>query len=387
MATIAASVTSGAISASVSSGIQTISASTGLPGSGSVSVSPSPQSISVTGASVSSGLGIYVGGTVFTIPGTVFTPVGGGTGGTRGGTTVNIQNLLPYKPLGYAWMASVLETGSMSLSIKTSTGYAAVLWWDGSVSVYGSGMASAFMAAQKSVPTSGNWSRSAPKQIYIWPCSPGTAIYSGSITGLSCSSRKLTALSVADCGNLTSLDCSTNVLNYVDLRNCDSLQELYCYGNNISSIDLTQLPALVSLYCQNNYLASLSLANNTNLETLQCDHNQLATLDVSNNLFLQSLYCHDNDIYAMNLNANTRLKNLNCSSNRILTFSIGAGTTLSGMFGCNLSYNLLDATVLNAFYTALGQVSSGTLFVSGNPGSTGDTPSIATAKGYTVYGT
>jgi hypothetical protein len=275
----------------------------------------------------------------------------------------------------------------MSLSIKTSTGYAAVMWWDGSVSVYGSGMASAFMAAQKSVPTSGNWSRSAPKQIYIWPCSPGTAIYSGSITGLSCSSRKLTALSVADCGNLTSLDCNTNAIDYIDLRNCDSLQELFCYGNSIGSLDLSQLPALVSLYCQSNYFTSLSLTTNTKLETLQCDHNQLTGLTLTNNTLLQSLYCHDNDMYGLSLSTNTRLKNLNCSSNRILTVNIGAGTTLSGMFGCNLSYNLLDATVLNAFYTALGQVSSGTLFVSGNPGSTGDTPSIATAKGYTVYGT
>jgi Leucine-rich repeat (LRR) protein len=275
----------------------------------------------------------------------------------------------------------------MSLSVRTSTGYAAVMWWDGSVSIYGNGMASAFMTAQKSVPTSGNWSRSAPKQIYIWPCSPGTAIYSGSITGLSCSSRKLTALSVADCGNLTSLDCSTNVIDYIDLRNCDSLQELFCYGNNIGSLDLSQLPALVSLYCQNNYFTSLSLTTNTKLETLQCDHNQLTGLTLTNNTLLQNLYCHDNDIYGLSLSTNTRLKNLNCSSNRILTFSIGAGTAMSGMFGCNLSYNLLDATVLNAFYTALGQVSSGTLFVSGNPGSNGDTPSIATAKGYTVYGT
>jgi|688.fasta_scaffold65762_10 Leucine-rich repeat (LRR) protein len=376
------SVTSNAISASVSSGTPIVSASTGLAGGGSVSVSPSPQSISVSGASISSGLGIYAGDPNFLVPGTVIYNVSPSSSGT-----INIQNLLPYKPLEYAWMASALETGSMSLSIKTSTGYAAVMWWDGSVSVYGSGMASAFMTAQKSVPTSGNWSRSAPKQIYIWPCSPGTAIYSGSITGLSCSSRKLTALSVADCGNLTSLDCSTNVIDYIDLRNCDSLQELFCYGNNIGSLDLSQLPALVSLYCQNNYFTSLSLTTNTKLETLQCDHNELTGLTLTNNTLLQNLYCHDNDMYGLSLSTNTRLKNLNCSSNRILTFSIGTGTAMSGMFGCNLSYNLLDATVLNAFYTALGQVSSGTLFVSGNPGSNGDTPSIATAKGYTVYGT
>ena len=380
MPPISASVSGGGtISATVSSGTPIISASTGLPGGG-VSVSAPSQAVSLSGITVSSGIGVS-GGTQFGTPSWLLAPVGPSSG------TVVVENLLPYKPQEYAWMASILETGSMSLSVRTSTGYAAVMWWDGSVSVYGTGTPALYISAQKSIPISGNWSRSSPKQVYVWPCVAGSAVYTGSITGLACSSKKLTALSVADCVSMTALSCDSNLIEYVDLRNCESLQELYCYGNNLRGIDLSGLPALVSLYCQNNYLSSLSLTNNTLLETLQCDHNELATLTLSANTLLQNLYCHNNVLYSLPIGSNTRLKNMNCSSNRILTITVGSGTAFSGMFGCNLSYNLLDSAALNAFYTALGQVSSGTLFVNGNPGSTGDTPSIATSKGYTVYGT
>ena len=51
----------------------------------------------------------------------------------------------------------------------------------------------------------------------------------------------------------------------------------------------------------------------------------------------------------------------------------------------NVSSNLLDAAALDQFYTDLSS-GSGALYVAGNPGITSDTPTIATAKGYTVYG-
>lgn len=46
----------------------------------------------------------------------------------------------------------------------------------------------------------------------------------------------------------------------------------------------------------------------------------------------------------------------------------------------------LDAAALNAMYTALPTVGSATVTVTGNPGTSGDNPSIATAKGWTVTG-
>jgi hypothetical protein len=51
----------------------------------------------------------------------------------------------------------------------------------------------------------------------------------------------------------------------------------------------------------------------------------------------------------------------------------------------DLSGNSLDAASLDQFYTDLSS-GSGALYVAGNPGIASDTPTIATAKGYTVYG-
>lgn len=59
-----------------------------------------------------------------------------------------------------------------------------------------------------------------------------------------------------------------------------------------------------------------------------------------------------------------------------------SGTTVDVSYeSCNLS-----ATELDRIYTNLGTVTGKTITVSGNPGTTGDTPSIATAKGWTVTG-
>jgi hypothetical protein len=50
-----------------------------------------------------------------------------------------------------------------------------------------------------------------------------------------------------------------------------------------------------------------------------------------------------------------------------------------------LSGNLLSASALDEFYTDLDS-GGGDIFVSGNPGIDADDPTIATAKGYTVFG-
>lgn len=51
----------------------------------------------------------------------------------------------------------------------------------------------------------------------------------------------------------------------------------------------------------------------------------------------------------------------------------------------NLSSNLLNAAALDQFYTDLLN-GIGNLYVTGNPGIVSDTPTIATGKGYTVFG-
>jgi hypothetical protein len=51
----------------------------------------------------------------------------------------------------------------------------------------------------------------------------------------------------------------------------------------------------------------------------------------------------------------------------------------------NISYNSLSSQALDQFYTDL-DAGGGDLFVQGNPGIDGDDPTIATGKGYTVFG-
>lgn len=86
---------------------------------------------------------------------------------------------------------------------------------------------------------------------------------------------------------------------------------------------------------------------------------------------------------------------------RIGAFDLSAATNLTGTFDslrrvgrvlitgisqtCSLQASL-DAAGLNEVYTNLATVVGKTITVTGNPGTTGDDPSIATAKGWTVTG-
>ena len=55
--------------------------------------------------------------------------------------------------------------------------------------------------------------------------------------------------------------------------------------------------------------------------------------------------------------------------------------------GIGLAGQNLSAAALDQLYTDLGAGTNALIFVNGNPGTSSDTPSIATNKGYTVYGT
>ena len=92
-----------------------------------------------------------------------------------------------------------------------------------------------------------------------------------------------------------------------------------------------------------------------------------------------------------------------CSSLQSVTLDTGAVTSASQMFyncyslqsvvltgltrGVSVANASLSSTALDALYTSLGTAAgSQTITVSGNYGTTGDDPSIATAKGWTISG-
>ena len=93
----------------------------------------------------------------------------------------------------------------------------------------------------------------------------------------------------------------------------------------------------------------------------------------------------------------------NCSSLSSVELDTSSGTNFASMFyncpslssviltGCkytvSVANGVLSGTALDALYTSLGTAAgSQTITVSGNHGTSSDTPSIATAKGWTVSG-
>jgi hypothetical protein len=142
-----------------------------------------------------------------------------------------------------------------------------------------------------------------------------------------------------------------------------ALTELLCNSNSLTSLDVSGLTALNDLNCSGNSLTSLDVSGLTALNDLNCNINSLTSLDVSGLTALNDLNCNDNSL--------TSLRAVGCSF---------AGVA-------QLSSNSLSAPGLNQFYADLAQTVSGNIVVAGNPGTTGDDPTIATAKGYTVFGT
>lgn len=338
------------------------------------SVSGSPASASVTSSQVSS---------VQASSGPSTSPVLS-VNGQIGNVVLPVFPSSFEKPPGMARLVTVLDGGTFLLSARSTTGRFAVLWWDGSVQVFGGGAASQYTAASKVVPASGNWAGSAPKPVVVWSCTASPAA-SGSLTGLSCTSKKVISIAVDGCQSLTEISCDTNQLANLLLTGCAALQTVSCHLNVLRELVVSDCVALTNLYCQGNLLSGLDVSKNTSLLVLSCSENALGGLDVTQNTALESMYCHNNQITALNVNGKALLRNVNASNN-LLTSVRAIGVATSGAAGFNVSSNSLSSQALNALYADLAGVASGTIYVAGNPGAALDNPAVATAKGYTVNG-
>ena len=263
------------------------------------------------------------------------------------------------KPAGYVRMVSTKEaTGNITPQVSTTTGYAAIRWWDGTVEIQSSdGGSDPDIDFSKAVPSWDDpWSGQSPKEIYIWSCAGSSdPTQSGDITYLSCFGDSLTSL---------------------DVSGCTALTTLYCHSNSLTSLDVSGLTALTTLNCSNNSITSLDVSGLTALTNLDCNDNSLTSLDVSGLTALTFLHCNNNS-----------LTSLRAVGVVLSYYSVHIG-------GSDISDNNLDATALDQFYTDLDADlgSTGIIDVSSNPGADDDGPgdggyhdyTIATGKGYTV---
>lgn len=229
----------------------------------------------------------------------------------------------------FATLVSIRSTGSVFGSARSTTGYIKVEWWDSTTNVYGTGVAGNNISWSKAAGGAGS------KTFLIYP-SDASGNLSGALTALACTSQSLTSL---------------------DVSGLTALTELACHFNSFPSLDFSGLTALLQLSCNSNSLTSLDVSGCTALTSMNCSNNGLTSLR-----------------------------------------AIGAGAGAAGTYhsyssylgGFQLHNNSLSAQALDQFYTDLATTTSGILFVGGNaggnPGTTGDDPTIATAKGWTVYG-
>jgi hypothetical protein len=308
-------------------------------------------------------------------------------------TTPTVQqvqtfSVAPEKPPGMIYLSTRLDSGVFSVSVRSSTGYVQVLWWDGVSSGYGSGNSSSYITASRTIPTTSAYIKSSPKSAYIWATTnAGAGLQSGDITGLSCASKKITALSVSDCSLMTTLSCESNLMEFLDVSRCTSLSSLSCYGNRLRDLDVSTCTALLYIYCQSNLLTYLDVKKSPLLRTLQCNDNTIASLDMAASTSLIELFCYNNLLSSLAILTSPSLTSLNCSGNQ-LTSLRAVGVSLASPYGANIESNSLSSTALDRFYADLGLAGTAgaPVFAAGNPGVSSDTPSIATGKGYTVYG-
>lgn len=178
---------------------------------------------------------------------------------------------------------------TFTISITSSTGYAAVLWWDGTITIQASGTFS------KSVAT--NYS---PREIVFWACSSATSgALNGNITTLSSSSTSAYVYH-ADLTRLTSLT-SLNISAYIG-----------------TAIDLSKNTALTSLTLKGTstyVIPSLNLSSNTLIDLVNsATLTNIASLDISNNTVANDVIMIDSSVNTINVSNTPYLGGLLFSS-------------------------------------------------------------------------
>ena len=248
-----------------------------------------------------------------------------------------------------AKMLTVLGTNP-TITLKTSTGYAKVLRWDGTFGARsGTGVAATeFSLTIGTAPVSPYTSRS-PKFLAVFPCDSGGVI-TGSLTSLVCAYCQLTALDVRGLSSLAYLNFGTNQLPWIDLSGLPALTYLDCTNNNFTALELTGVPLLTTLSCGSNALSSLDLGKVPLLTSLTCSGMGafLTTLDLASVPLLSVLACSNCKLTSLHVTGLPLLTNLNCSSCSLTSLVVAGLSTLTTLdCGAN-SLTALDVSGLSA---------------------------------------
>ena len=197
--------------------------------------------------------------------------------------------------------------------------------------------------------------------------------------------------------SIKSLDCT----NW-NLSNCPNLQSAFNNCNSLGSIVFgsSTFPAATNMSgifsnCTSLQAIDLSMWDVSNVTAINSAFNRCSALRDVNLNGWNTLAVTDANNMFINCNSLQKIPPLNLTnvtpSANMASFASGC-TSLVRMQASNIKVSfsvancLLGSAALNEIYNNLATVAGQTITVTGNYGTTGDNPSIATAKGWTVTG-
>jgi len=285
--------------------------------------------------------------------------------------------------------------GLSSAYMTSSTGYFKVEWWDGTSTQYGSGDPNTTYNITKSVVAPYN--TSSEKLFTMYPTDSSgkrkgyfIAIYFSSLGNCPVSSSDVTK-----CRRLNTLTLVGPLTSYTHNPN---LQYLTISNSSLTSLSFSKDTVLDGLiFVSNSSATNVNLANCPVLTSVDLSSNSSLTSisNITSCTYLYSFICSGSTgITSLSFSGLMYLVWINVSSCALTSIRAAgcnlyllSNNTYSSWFGgAWLSANSLNAAALNQFYTDIGPA-NGIIRVDGNPGTTSDTPTIATGKGYTVLGT
>lgn len=296
--------------------------------------------------------------------------------------------------------------------LRSSTGYARYLHPDGTLGAVG-GSGSDLTANQVIIPDmAAPYNTRMPRVYEGFPCNAaGESVAGAFFTEIQIADAEITAFDGSRLSKLTNLRVNGNLLTSLDLKGMPSLATLHVHANPITGIDMRSVSKLTWLMLGGplmgkhfdatsfKQLRALHIAASPNLETVDISGLPLLNNFVVGGCPLLTSINHEgsnaffrfwvsgSNLSVLDLSTKPLLIGTTLSNNKLTSLTLPPGWTGQGDM-IRINNNLLNSASLDAIYTSLGTFSGGKggINVSSNPGTLADNPTIATLKGWPVYG-
>jgi len=304
------------------------------------------------------------------------------------------------------YLTSVKSSGNVEITLKSTTGFAVITWWDGTRELGGTGVVPDNIVLSKAITNGAE-----PKDMVIYCCNGNNYNKTGTFTDIVINNQDLTKFNTGNCDGLVTLDLQYNSLTTIDLLKCDFLVYLdIAFNPDLSNLYIDNLSQLQIVHLNDTVISDLELISLEVLTEIDVTNTRIVNLNVSSadtliniygggNSYLSSITLgHQPYLTTLDVMNSTSLASLDVSDCDSLQY-IGAhncgltSITVNGLVGlfsfCDVFIhdNYLTETTINSFFNNLGTIVSpgfANIDVSNNPGSSTCDKTIAEAKGWNV---